>query len=138
MLVKWGRYLGLEPDDTTVVPKADGRSYKYVGVPEPGLAQCRPAYDLALTINMRPRSQSRAASSTASLVDLTDSRSLTSIGTCNESPATGRPRVTVVLSTGAKVIIPIEPRCTSSELHAEAIRRAKKLKIPCNFDNTVL
>jgi len=42
MLVKWGRYLGLEPDDTTVVPKADGRSYKYVGVPEPGLAQSRP------------------------------------------------------------------------------------------------
>src|SRR5271154_953510 len=87
---------------------------------------------------MRPRSQSRAASSTGSLVDLTDSRSLTSIGTCNESPATGRPRVTFVLSTGAKVIIPIEQRCTSSELHAEAIRRAKRLKIPCNFDNTVL
>src|SRR5271154_4460193 len=87
---------------------------------------------------MRPRSQSRAASSTGSLVDLTDSRSLTSIGTCNESPATGRPRVTVVLSTGAKVIIPIEPRCTSSELHAEAIRRAKRLKMPCDLDNTVL
>jgi hypothetical protein len=87
---------------------------------------------------MGPRSRSRAGSRTASLVDLTDSRSLSSIRASNDSPATGRARVTVVLSTGAKVIIPIEPLCTNSELHAEAIRRARQLKLPCNFDNTVL
>ena len=87
---------------------------------------------------MGPKSRSHADSHTASLVELTDSGSITSVRTSNESPATGRARVTVVLSTGAKVIIPIDPLCTNSELHAEAIRRAKGLNVPCNFENTVL
>jgi len=87
---------------------------------------------------MTPPSQSHVNSIAASPIDLADSQTLSSIRIPNQSPATGRARITVVLSPGVRVVIPIEPQCTNSELHAEAIRRAKQLKVPCDFDNTVL